>query len=79
VIPLLAERRRAKAVGSDGDAAIVAFGEIDRGFGANRVLLAYDEDGTDLCAARPRLVVPGDIEGGRYVTNVVNVHVGRAG
>ena len=69
----------AKAVGSDGYAAIVSFGEIDPNFGANQVLLAYDEDGTDLCAAGPRLVVPGDVKGGRYVSNVVNVHVGRAG
>jgi Oxidoreductase molybdopterin binding domain len=69
----------AKAVGSDGYAAIVSFGEIDPGFGANQVLLAYQEDATDLCAAGPRLVVPGDIKGGRYVSNVVNVHVGRAG
>jgi hypothetical protein len=43
------------------------------------VLLAYDEGGIDLCSAGPRLVVPGDIKGGRYVSSVVNVHVGRAG
>lgn len=68
----------ASAIGSDGYAAIVSFGEIDAGFGARQVLLAYDEDGTDLCEAGPRLVVPGDIKGGRYVSNVVRVQVGRA-
>jgi hypothetical protein len=56
-----------------------SFGEIDPNFGANQVLLAYDEDGIDLCAAGPRLVDPGDVKGGRYVSNVVKVHVGRAG
>jgi hypothetical protein len=43
------------------------------------VLLAYAEDGNDLCADGPRLVVPGDIGGGRYVSEVVRVKVGRAG
>jgi hypothetical protein len=69
----------AEAVGSDGYAAIVSLGEIDPSFGAKQVLLAYSEDGNDLCSAGPRLVVPGDIKGGRYVTNVVKVRVGRAG
>jgi Oxidoreductase molybdopterin binding domain len=69
----------AQAIGSDDYAAIVAFGEIDPGFGAKQVLLAYQEDSTDLCSAGPRLVVPGDIKGGRYVSNVVTIRVGRAG
>jgi len=68
-----------KAIGSDRYAAIVAWGEIDPNFGNKEVLLAYKEDANSLCAAGPRLVVPGDIRGGRYVTNVVEVKVGRAG
>jgi hypothetical protein len=52
-----------EATGSDDYAAIVAWGEIDPGFGAKQVLLAYEEDGVDLCTAGPRLVVPGDIKG----------------
>jgi Oxidoreductase molybdopterin binding domain len=68
-----------KAVGSDDYAAIVSWGEIDHGFGANDVLVAYEEDGKDLCADGPRLVVPGDVKGGRYVSNVVRLQVGRAG
>jgi hypothetical protein len=68
-----------KGEGSDGYAAIVSWGEIDPGFGANNVLVAYDQDGTDLCTAGARLVVPGDIKGGRYVSNLVRLQVGRAG
>jgi hypothetical protein len=60
-------------------AAIVSWGEIDPGFGANNVLVAYEEDGKDLCTTGPRLVVPGDIKGGRYVSGVVRLQVGRAG
>jgi hypothetical protein len=37
------------------------------------VLLATSEDGRSLATDGPRLVVPGDIAGGRYVTNVVRV------
>jgi hypothetical protein len=66
------------ATGSDDYSALVAYGEIDPGFGAKQVLLAYQEDGNDLCAAGPRLVVPGDIKGGRYVSNVVKVRLGSA-
>ncbi len=43
------------------------------------MLVAYDQDGTDLCSAGARLVVPGDIKGGRYVSNLVRLQVGRAG
>lgn len=69
----------ASAVGADGYAAVVSFGEIDAGFGGRQALLAYEEDGVDLCSAGPRLVVPGDLRGGRYVSNVVQVEIGRAG
>jgi hypothetical protein len=68
-----------EATGSDDYAAIVSWGEIDPNFGGRQVLLAYQEDGNDLCAAGPRLVVPGDLRGGRYVSNIVKVKLGRAG
>jgi DMSO/TMAO reductase YedYZ molybdopterin-dependent catalytic subunit len=67
------------ATGADAYSALVAWGEIDPSFGAKPVLLAYEVDGTDLCSAGPTLVVPGDIKGGRYVSTIVRVHVGRAG
>lgn len=64
------------AVGADGYAALVAYGEVSPDFGNRGILLAVTEDGTEL--ARPRLVVPGDVKGGRYVSDVVELHVTRA-
>ena len=56
---------------SDCYQAVVAWGEIDPRFATTEVLLAYEEDRQPL--ARPRLVVPGDERGGRYVTDVTRV------
>ena len=61
------------AVGADGYAALVSFGEISPEFGDRGVLLATAEDGKPL--ERPRLVVPGDVKGGRYVSDVVELRV----
>ncbi|MGH3686023.1 MAG: hypothetical protein ACRDRU_21865 [Pseudonocardiaceae bacterium] len=58
---------------SDNYQALVAYGEIDPSFENKDVLLATSEDGRSLATDGPRLVVPGDIAGGRYVTNVVRV------
>lgn len=58
---------------SDGYRVLVAYGEIDPDFEAKDVLLATSEDGRSLATDGPRLVVPGDSRGGRYVTNVVRV------
>ncbi|MGH3781431.1 MAG: hypothetical protein ACRDRO_12590 [Pseudonocardiaceae bacterium] len=58
---------------TDGYRALVAYGEIDPGFENKEVLLATSEDGNPLDTAGPRLVVPGDISGGRYVSNVNRV------
>ena len=64
------------ATGSDGYAAIVSWGEIDPDFAGRKILLAVSEDGRSLAADGPRLVVPRDRHGGRYVTNVVSIRVG---
>ena len=58
---------------TDGYRALVAYGEIDPGFENKEVLLATSEDGHSLATDGPRLVVPGDISGGRYVSNVNRV------
>jgi hypothetical protein len=42
------------------------------------ILLAFAEDGESLAAEGPRLVVPGDIRGGRYVFGVETVRLDRA-
>ena len=59
--------------GSDGYAALVSYGEVSPDFGNRGVLLSTTEDGTPL--ARPRLVVPGDGKGGRYVSDVTTLRV----
>lgn len=60
-------------VGSDGYAATLAWGEISPDFAATDVLVAHTEDGVAL--EQPRLVVPGDIKGGRYVSDLVELRV----
>ena len=62
------------ATGADGYAATVSYGEIDPDLGNRGVLVATAEDGKPL--ARPRLVVPGDVKGARYVSDLVELHVG---
>lgn len=58
---------------TDNYRALVAYGEIDPGFENKEILLATSQDGQSLATAGPRLVVPGDMSGGRYVTNVNRV------
>ncbi|MGH3695453.1 MAG: molybdopterin-dependent oxidoreductase [Pseudonocardiaceae bacterium] len=58
---------------SDDYRVLVAWGEIDPGNESKEVLLATTEDGRSLAADGPRLVVPGDISGGRYIFNIVRV------
>ncbi len=65
------------ATGSDGYQAIVSWGEIHPTFENKGVLLAFIQDGVSLAGSGPRLVVPGDIRGGRYVSDVVSIRVGR--
>lgn len=61
------------ATGSDGYQATVSFGELSPNFGATPILVAYTEDGQPLDA--PRLVVPGDVKGGRYVSDLTDLEV----
>jgi hypothetical protein len=65
------------ATGADGYAALVSYGEIAPDFGNSGVLLATTQDRTPL--PRPRLIVPGDVKGGRYVSDVVQLRVVRVG
>ena len=60
---------------SDGYQALVAYGELDPSFENKRILLAVTQDGAPLADQGPRLVVPGDRAGGRYVTGVVRVTI----
>jgi hypothetical protein len=58
---------------SDAYQALAAYGEIDPSFESKQILLAVTQDGASLADQGPRLVVPGDLAGGRYVTGVVKV------
>lgn len=61
--------------GTDGYAVAVAFGEFDAKFGAKAVLLAYKSAGGDVTFEHLRLLVPGDIHGGRAVKDVASIDV----
>jgi hypothetical protein len=67
------------ATGSDGYRALISLGEIDPMFGNQPDIVAYADTGKQLGPTGPdgalRLVVPGDIAGGRYVSNLVSLQV----
>jgi hypothetical protein len=63
------------ATGSDGYRATVAWGEFDPGFEGKQILIATKEDDIPLGDGGPRLVVPDDIRGGRYVSDVVTLRL----
>jgi hypothetical protein len=62
------------AVGSDGYVATVTPAEAT--VGGRPLILSLREDGVAL--TQPRLVTDGDVKGGRYVSGVVDLVVGRA-
>ena len=62
---------------SDAYQALVAYGELDPSFENKQILLAVTQDGVSLADQGPRLVVPGDLAGGRYVTGVVKVKINK--
>ncbi|MFI5641755.1 molybdopterin-dependent oxidoreductase [Streptomyces goshikiensis] len=65
------------ATGGGDYRAVFAWAEIDPGFAKSRVLLAVSEDGVAFDdAAGPRLVVPQDTKGGRYVSELNQLWVG---
>ena len=63
------------ATATDDYQAAVAWGELDPKFEGKQVLLATTQDGKAL--AKPRLAVPGDKAGGRYVSDVVTLRLSR--
>jgi len=62
---------------NDGYTTVISEREIDPSFGNQPILLAWDQDGQPLTGSDGpvRLVTPGDIKGGRYVTGVVSIDV----
>ena len=67
------------ATGSDGYRAIISLGEIAPNFGNQPDLVAYKDTGGQLGPGGSdgalRLIVPGDVAGGRYVSNLVSLQV----
>lgn len=67
------------ATGSDGYRAVISLGEIDPAFGNQPDLVAYSDTGGQLgpggSDGAMRLVLPGDVAGGRYVSNLVSLQV----
>ncbi|WP_145987501.1 molybdopterin-dependent oxidoreductase [Cupriavidus neocaledonicus] len=64
------------ATGSDGYQVVISLGEISPEFGNQPDLIAYRADGAPLTSnGFARLVVPNDIKGGRFVSNLVSLEV----
>ncbi|MDQ3693983.1 MAG: molybdopterin-dependent oxidoreductase [Chloroflexota bacterium] len=61
----------------DGYQVLLSGGEFDPGFGNHPVLLAWEQDGEPLTAedGPVRLVVPGDVRGGRYISGIATITV----
>jgi hypothetical protein len=67
------------ATGSDGYKAVFSLGELNPKFGNKADIVAYADTGGQLQGAGgdgfARLVIPADIAGGRYVSNLVTLQV----
>jgi len=62
-------------VASDGYQMSLGWGEIDPAAGNRPILLAYWMDGGSLNAEGPRLALPGDARGGRFVVGIRTITV----
>lgn len=70
-------RRLVTATGSDGYQVDFALGELSPSFGDAPILVAYSDTAGQIAggAGFARVVVPGDIAGGRYVSNLASLTV----
>lgn len=67
------------ATGSDGYQAIFSMGELNPDFGNQPNLVALTRDGVDLADdGFARIVAPGDVRRGRWVSNLIGLEVYRA-
>ncbi|MCK9899943.1 hypothetical protein CC117_21985 [Parafrankia colletiae] len=64
---------------SDGYESVLSWPEITEGFGGVQALIAATEDGVSLAADGPRLTVPSDTKGGRYVSWITSITLVRVG
>jgi hypothetical protein len=61
--------------GSDGHRAVISMGELDPGFGHQPDLAAHRDGAPLTTSGFARVVVPNDIEAGRFVSNLIHVEV----
>jgi DMSO/TMAO reductase YedYZ molybdopterin-dependent catalytic subunit len=61
------------ATGADGYSAALAWGEVSESMAPKPPMVAYAEDGNPL--EQPRLVVPADTDGARYVRDLAELQV----
>ena len=61
------------ATGADGYSAALAWGEVSESMAPRAPMVAYTEDGYPL--DEPRLVVPADADGARYVRDLIELRV----
>ena len=61
------------ATGADGYNVALTWAEVSPAFTPTPILVAYTEDDAPL--DRPRLVAPGDIAGGRYVSDLTELRL----
>ncbi len=61
--------------GRDGYAVALAIGELDPHYEGKSVILAYAGGDPPASTAQLRLVVPGDVHGGRSVRDVAAIEV----
>ena len=64
-----------RITGRDGYAVALAAGEIDPRYEGKSVILAYEGGEPPATSVAPRLVVPGDVHGGRSVRDVATIEV----
>ncbi|EFC84994.1 hypothetical protein [Parafrankia sp. EUN1f] len=64
---------------SDGYESVLSWPEITSGFGGVQALVASTEDGVSLADVGPRLTVPSDTKGGRYVSWITSITLVRVG
>jgi hypothetical protein len=68
-------RQAVLVTGSDGYSAVLALGELSPEFANKPVILAESMDGKPLGPDHLRIVVPGDVRGGRSVRDVARIAV----
>ena len=61
--------------GRDGYAVALALGELDPHYEGKSVILAYDGGEPPASSTALRLVVPGDVHGGRSVRDVATIDI----